>query len=140
MNATQIILLCTIVILVIMYPILISSRNKKENEKLQQQTNSLKKGDRVLTTSGVYGTIVDLRLENDRKIVTIETGTKDKKGYIAIEAFAIYTVFENEPAQTQKAVEVKPADVEVDAKQIKTTLEKVDNKEDNAKKGKKKEN
>ena len=108
MDATQIILIVFIGLLVIAYPILISSRNKKENQKLQEQTNSLKRGDKVLTTSGVYGTIVDLQLENDKKIVTIETGTEKKKGYISVDAYAIYTVLRDEPvtpAETEKKAE-----------------------------------
>ena len=72
MDVTQIILIVFIVLLVIAYPILVSQRNKKEQQKLTEQTNSLKRGDKVLTSSGVYGTIVDLQLEGDRKIVTIE--------------------------------------------------------------------
>ena len=96
MNATQIVLIVFIVLLIIIYPILISHRNRKENQRVQEQTNSLKRGDKVLTTSGVYGTIVDLHLEEDKKIVTIETGTGNKKGYIAVDAYAIYTVFKDE--------------------------------------------
>lgn len=96
MNATQIVLIVFIVLLIIIYPILISHRNRKENQRVQEQTNSLKRGDKVLTTSGVYGTIVDLHLEEDKKIVTIETGSGNKKGYIAVDAYAIYTVFKDE--------------------------------------------
>ena len=79
---------------------MISARNKKENQRMQEQTNSLKRGDRVLTTSGVYGVIVDLQLEGDKKIVTIETGTEKKKGYVSVDAYAIYTIFKDEPEQT----------------------------------------
>lgn len=100
MDATQIILIVFIVLLIIIYPIMISARNKKENQRMQEQTNSLKRGDRVLTTSGVYGVIVDLQLEGDKKIVTIETGTEKKKGYISVDAYAIYTIFKDEPEQT----------------------------------------
>ena len=93
LDVAQIVLIVFIALLVIAYPILITRRNKKENTKLTEQTNSLKRGDKVLTTSGVYGTIVDLQLENDKKIVTIETGTEKKRGYISVDAYAIYTVF-----------------------------------------------
>ena len=96
MNATQIVLIVFIVLLIIIYPILISHRNRRENQRVQEQTNSLKRGDKVLTTSGVYGTIVDLHLEEDKKFVTIETGSGNKKGYIAVDAYAIYTVFKDE--------------------------------------------
>ena len=68
MDATQIILIVFIVLLIIIYPIIISTRNKKENQKLQEQTNSLKRGDKILTTTGIYGTIVDLHLDDNRKI------------------------------------------------------------------------
>lgn len=99
MDASQIILIVFIVLLVIIYPILISSRNKKENERMKQQTNSLKKGDKVLTTSGIYGTIIDIHLEDDKNIVTIETGTGKNKGYISVDAYAIYNVFADEKTQ-----------------------------------------
>lgn len=95
---TQWILIGFIVLLVIAYPILVSSRNKKENQKMQEQTNSLKRGDKVLTTSGVYGTIVDLEMAEDKKIVTIETGSGKTKGYISVDAYAIYQVFSDKPA------------------------------------------
>ena len=109
MDATQIILIVFIALLIIVYPIMITARNKKENQRMQEQTNSLKRGDKVLTTSGVYGTIVDLQLENEKKIVTIETGNGNKKGYIAVDAYAIYTIFkdENEVKEEEKKIEVE---------------------------------
>ena len=82
---------------------MISARNKKENQRMQEQTNSLKRGDKVLTTSGVYGTIVDLQLDGDKKIVTIETGTDSKKGYISVDAYAIYTIFKDEEQKEEPA-------------------------------------
>lgn len=96
MDATQIVLIVFIVLLIIIYPIMIFSRNKKENQRMQEQTNSLKRGDKILTTSGIYGTIVDLHLDGDKKIVTIETGTDKKKGYMSIDAYAIYSIFKEE--------------------------------------------
>ena len=41
-DATQIVLIVFIALLVIAYPILISSRNKKENQKLQYDINQTK--------------------------------------------------------------------------------------------------
>lgn len=104
MDATQIILIVFIVLLIIIYPIMISARNKKENQRMQEQTNSLKRGDKVLTTSGVYGTIVDLQLEGDKKIVTIESGTDSKKGYISVDAYAIYTIFKDDEQKEEPAM------------------------------------
>lgn len=88
---------------------------------MQEQTNSLKRGDKVLTTSGVYGTIVDLHLEEDKKIVTIETGTDKKKGYISVDAYAIYTVFKDEPQETkEETVNVPESEVKMQDKEVKT--------------------
>ena len=111
MDATQIILIVFIALLIIIYPILISTRNKKENQRMQEQTNSLKRGDKVLTTSGVYGTIVDLQLDDDKKIVTIETGTEKNKGYISVDAYAIYTIFKEDTAnEAEKSIQSKHED------------------------------
>ena len=96
MGWEQWVLIGFIALLIIAYPILVSTRNKKENQKLQEQTNSLKRGDKVLTTSGVYGTVVDLQMDNDKKIVTIETGSGVHKSYMAVDAYAIYTVLRDE--------------------------------------------
>ena len=104
LEPTQIVLIVLIVVLIILYPVLMYFRNKKERQKVQEQTNSLKRGDKVLTTSGVYGTIIDLHLEEDKKIVTIETGTDNKKGYLSIDAYAIYTVFKEETADSQTEI------------------------------------
>ena len=105
MDATQIILIIFIVLLIIIYPIMMFSKNKKETQRMQEQTNSLKRGDKVLTTSGVYGTIVDLHFQEDKKIVTIETGTDKKKGYISVDAYAIYQIFRDEPVAEPKQEE-----------------------------------
>lgn len=121
MDVTQIILIVFIVLLVIAYPILVSQRNKKEQQKLTEQTNSLKRGDKVLTSSGVYGTIVDLQLEGDRKIVTIETGTDKKKGYMSFDAYAIYTVFkEGEEPKADEKKEDKKSDKNEEKKDSKS--------------------
>ena len=93
MDATQIILIVFIVLLIVIYPIMMYSKNKKENQRMQEQTNSLKRGDKILTTSGIYGTIVDLHLQDDKKVVTIETGTDKYKGYLSIDAYAIFQIF-----------------------------------------------
>lgn len=103
MDATQIILIVFIVLLIVIYPIMMYSKNKKENQRMQEQTNSLKRGDKILTTSGIYGTIVDLHLQDDKKVVTIETGTDKYKGYLSIDAYAIFQIFRDEPVEEPKA-------------------------------------
>ena len=139
MDATQIILIVFIVLLLIAYPIMMYSRNKKENQRMQEQTNSLKRGDKVLTTSGVYGTIVDLHLESDKKIITIETGTGKNKGYLSVDAYAIYTIFkdedENPTEETNVNKDETPAEVSTE-KQTQEQVEEVTDKK-KEKKGKK---
>ena len=121
MDVTQIILIVFIVLLVIAYPILVSQRNKKEQQKLTEQTNSLKRGDKVWTSSGVCGTIVDLQREGDRTIVTIETGTDKKKGYMSFDAYAIYTVFkEGEEPKADEKKEDKKSDKNEEKKDSKS--------------------
>lgn len=131
MGATQIVLIVMILILVVVYPILVSTRNKKENQKITEQTNSLKRGDKVLTTAGVYGTIVDLQMENDKKIVTIETGSGKNKGYISVDAYAIYTVFksEEEKAAEKAALEAKKAEEKTIAEEKKLETSEVKTEE-----------
>ena len=68
MDVTQIILIVFIVLLVIAYPILVSQRNKKEQQKLTEQTNSLKRGDKVLTSSGVYAQSLIFNLKEIAKL------------------------------------------------------------------------
>lgn len=140
MDATQIILIVFIVALIIIYPIMIVSKNKKENQRMQEQTNSLKRGDKVITTSGVYGTIIDLHLEGNKTIVTIETGTDKNKGYISVDAYAIYSIIKDEepveeiPEQEAKSEEVKE---EPKAEEIKTEV--TEKPEENQEQPKKKE-
>jgi len=128
-DATQIVLIVFIALLVIAYPILISSRNKKENQKLQEQTNSLKRGDNVLTTSGVYGKVVDLHLEGDKKIVTIETGTGNHKSYMAVDAYAIYTILRDEEKKPEQSKVEGPKEEKAEGKTDKNSQKTLDVKD-----------
>lgn len=141
MDATQIILIVFIVILIIVYPILISVRNKKENQKIQEQTNSLKRGDKIITTSGVYGTIVDLHLEDSKKIVTIETGTGKNKGYVSIDAYSIYTIIKDEEPvsanTTDSAIATSQQELKSEDKSAVSKVEQSPKEEEKPKKVKK---
>ncbi len=111
LDATQIVLIVLIGLLVIAYPLLMLRRNKKETQRMTEQTNSLKRGDKVLTSSGVYGTIVDIKLDGTAKQITIETGTDKFKSYMTIDAYAIYQVIKDEP-KVASAVSVPASPVE----------------------------
>ena len=135
MDIGQIILIVVIVLLIIAYPIMVSSRNKKERQKLDEQTNSLKRGDKIMTTSGIVGTIVDLHQEGERKIVTIETGTAKNKGYMSIDAYAIYSILNDNFAsndaenKNQPKVESNKESIKEDKKP--TTSEKAEETKEN---------
>lgn len=104
------VLIGVVVLLLIAMPIMMNLRNKRETQKVQEQTNSLKVGDKVLTTSGVYGTITEVKFDENKKTVVIETGGKTKS-YLTVDAFAIYTVFKSEAElareQAQREAEEK---------------------------------
>ncbi|MDE6583141.1 MAG: preprotein translocase subunit YajC [Clostridia bacterium] len=100
-------LIGVVALLLIAMPIFMNQRNKRETQKVQEQTNSLKVGDKVLTTSGVYGTIVELKFDDSKKIVVIETGGKTKS-YLSVDAYAIYTVFKDEDLKSTSQVGAAP--------------------------------
>jgi len=114
MNAGQWVLIGLVLLLVIAYPVIMSRKNKKENERLIEQTNSLKRGDKILTTSGVYGTILEVREEDGARKVVIETGNAQYKSYMTVDAYAIYTVFKEE----QKPAVEKKEEVKVEEKPV----------------------
>ncbi len=111
LDTTQIVLICLIAVLLIAYPIIMFTKNKKENQKIAERTNSLKKGDKILTTSGVYGKIIDIRMEGSSKQITIETGSGNYKSYMTIDAYAIYSVISDQIPVAKDISEEKPAEI-----------------------------
>lgn len=103
------VLIAVVVLLLIALPIMMNRRNKKETQKVQEQTNSLKVGDKVLTTSGVYGTIVEMKFDDSKKAVVLETGGKTKS-YLTVDAYAIYTVFKSDAELAREAEEKAEAE------------------------------
>lgn len=134
LDATQIVLICLIAVLVIAYPILITRKNKKETQRMTEQTNSLKRGDKVLTTSGVYGTILEVRQDGTSKQVTIETGSGKYKSYMTIDAYAIYQVIKDQPIETAKDI-TKSDEKKDDKKEDKKDEVKAEVKEEKIEKG-----
>lgn len=131
LDATQIVLIVLIALLVIAYPLLMIRRNKKENQRMTEQTNSLKRGDKILTTSGVYGKIVDIKLDGTAKQVTIETGSDKYKSYMTVDAYAIYQVIKDEiPVAKDLPLTDKN---KVEDKKSEAKEEKVQNKEEEKK-------
>lgn len=120
------VLIAVVALLLIAMPVMMNARNKRETQKVQEQTNSLKVGDKVLTTSGVYGTIVEVKFDDTQKVVVLETGGKTKS-YLSIDAYAIYTVFNNETsAQSVPETPVVEEKKTVEEKPKKTSKKKTD--------------
>lgn len=121
------ILIGIVVLMLIALPIMMNQKNKRETQKIQEQTNSLKVGDKVLTTSGVYGTITELKFDDAQKLVVIETGGKTKS-YMTVDAYAIYTVFKSEEELKREAEEKLRLEQEAKAKEEQEKLEKKNKK------------
>ena len=140
LDTTQIILICLIAVLLIAYPILMFTKeNKKENQRITEQTNSLKRGDKILTTSGVYGKIIDIKLEGNSKQITIETGSGNYKSYMTIDAYAIYSVIKDEVPVAKDIT--KTSEKEAEKPEVeKAVEEKTEEKPKSKPKSKKSEN
>ena len=110
------ILLVLCVVLFVLYYF----RNKKYQQNAETMSNNLKKGDKVKTYSGVYGTIIEIVQTDDGKVVTIETGNDKHKSYVSYDIHAIYAINEPEKPVETKAEE-KPVEP-VEQKEEKTEV------------------
>ena len=84
------ILLGVLVLIIIIGPIFMKRRNKKESERMQAMVDSLKKGDKVITSAGVFGKVIGVEEKEGFKLVTIETGNEKNKSYLTMDVGAIY--------------------------------------------------
>ena len=110
------ILLVLCVVLFVLYYF----RNKKYQQNAETMSNNLKKGDKVKTYSGVYGTIIEIVQTDDGKVVTIETVNDKHKSYVSYDIRAVYAINEPEkPVETK--VEEKPVEP-VEQKEEKTEV------------------
>ena len=110
------ILLVLCVVLFVLYYF----RNKKYQQNAETMSNKLKKGDKVKTYSGVYGTIIEIVQTDDGKVVTIETGNDKHKSYVSYDIRAVYAINEPEKPVETKAEE-KPVEP-VEQKEEKTEV------------------
>ena len=67
---TMVLPLCLLFYLIVLRP------QQQEQRRLRDQIKSLKKNDRVLTSAGIYGTVVSVSGEADRVVVRVD----DEKG------------------------------------------------------------
>lgn len=52
-------------------------RQKKEMNARNELNSSIKKGSKIITTAGIYGTVESIEDTTDGKVVTITTGSKN---------------------------------------------------------------
>lgn len=109
------VLLGILALFLIISPFMMKARNKKEMDKAQKMINSIKKGDKVMTASGVIGKAVGFEEKDGFKTITIETGDEKHKSYMTLDINAIYAnlsapAIENLPKVEEKKVEDKVED------------------------------
>ena len=66
-----------ILIFVIMYIFMIRPQQKQQKE-LREFRSSLKKGDKIVTAGGIYGTVVELKDDGKKIIILVDDGVKLK--------------------------------------------------------------
>ncbi len=131
----EIILLIVLVVLLVAMFVMSYMRKKKYNEGLSSMRNELKKGDRVMTDSGIVGEVVDSYTEEEYKYFVLKSGKGNNVGYFSVHANAIYYVFgkdENKAnTQSKVVVEEKPEEKKVEnlvAEQMLNETAKTENK------------
>lgn len=104
-SPTQWVLLGLILVLIILYPVFTIYKNKKEKEKFDNLAKDLKIGDKILTSSGTYGEIVEINERQYGKVLTIKTGDEKNFGYMAVDILTVYSVFREVEEVEAKTVE-----------------------------------
>lgn len=118
------ILLAVLIVLLIGMFIASYVKRKKYNASLAQLRDELKKGDKVLTDSGIVGEVVSSYEEEGYKYFVLRSGKGENVGYFTVHGNAIYYVFGKDQPQTSKKAEKQPKQADV-----KETKEEADVKE-----------
>lgn len=114
------IILCVILIVLLVALFVISGMKKKKfNAEMGQMREELKKGDKVMTDSGIVGEVVDSYVEEEYKYFVLKSGKGDNTGYFTVHANAIYYVFGKEQPTEKKTVVVAPKKAEKPAEEVK---------------------
>ena len=76
-----------IILMAVVFYFLLYSPQKREQQRRADMLNNLKKGDRIITTGGMYGTIIAL----DAKKVTLKVAEKVEMDFLrtAVQAYQI---------------------------------------------------
>lgn len=128
----SIIVLGIVILFLFASPFIMRMKNKKQMEEAQKMVDAIKKGDMVLTSTGVIGKVISIDKKEGFKTVTIETGNEHHKGYMCLDINAVYTNLSNpviaEPTPEQKleVVEDKKEEVVADESKEEVAEEQVE--------------
>ncbi len=110
--ALEIILVVVLLVLLVALFVISSMKRKKFNAEVGQMREDLKKGDKVMTDSGIVGEVVDSYVEEEYKYFVLKSGKGENTGYFTVHANAIYYAFGKEQKTETKKVVVAPKKVE----------------------------
>ena len=135
-TTASIILLIVMGVLIVGYFFYSSYRRKKDYAQAQQAIDELKVGDKIVTTSGMFGTIKGINETTFGKVFLIESGEGKNVSYFNIGANAIWGLDTKEDVVLDE--DGKPLQTPEDMKKAKEKLLKTtDKKEEPAKEEKK---
>lgn len=95
-NVGSIVLIVALLALLVMYPVMMFKKNKREQDKQNVLVESLTVGQYVITYSGVFGKIVEIKEKEFGRFITLETG-EAHKNYVTVSVNAVYTITNNNP-------------------------------------------
>ena len=106
----EIILVAVLLVLLVALFVMSYMKKKKFNTEMGQMREELKKGDKVMTDSGIVGEVVDSYTEEEYKYFVLKSGKGENSGFFTVHANAIYYVFGKEDAKKEekKVVVVAP--------------------------------
>lgn len=127
----EIVLLVVLILLVVALFVISYMKRKKFNAELGQMRHDLKKGDKVMTDTGVVGEVVESYEEDEYTYFVLKTGKGDHVGYFTVHANAIYYVFGKEAEEKKVVKVVKPAAPKAEVKEESKTEEKPSENKEN---------
>jgi len=135
MGGEWILLIVLVVMLVAMYAFSFT-RKKKYNDSLTSMRDELKKGDKVLTDSGVVGSVVESYEEDGYKYFVLKTGKGENSSFITVHGNAIYHVFDK-PSKEVKLTNTKVVKEEkTETAKVEENTETTENKTEEVKENK----
>ena len=95
----EIILVVVLIVLLVALFVISGMKKKKFNAEMGQMREELKKGDKVMTDSGIVGEVVDSYVEEEYKYFVLKSGKGENTGFFTVHANAIYYVYGKEQKQ-----------------------------------------